>query len=188
MFTRIARLFIFTRAGIVPIDAKPSPCSLDARSRFFLPRRGLSRPYFSNGGADGWREGCLQAGAMTATQRAVACRRGRREAVSVTAPQPVAAQDAVIFNEPGRRARVACGAGGDPVPRVHAPAGYGIGAALQITALVWLPGSKADTQPRNEVRSVASAVPSRQPSAEPMLNFRGRGSSGESRQRERGLC
>ena len=41
---------------------------------------------------------------MTATQRAVACRRGRREAVSVTAPQPVDAQDDVIFNEPGRRA------------------------------------------------------------------------------------
>ena len=119
VFTRIARLSSFTAAGIAPIVANPSPCSLDARSRFFLPRRGLSTPYFSNGGADGWREGCLQAGAMTATQRAVACRRGRREAVSVTAPQPVDAQDDVIFNEPGRRARVAWGDGGDPMPRVH---------------------------------------------------------------------
>ena len=78
----------------------------------------FSTPYFTNGGADGWREGCLQAGAMTATQRAVACRRGRREAVSVKAPQPVDAQDDVIFNEPGRRARVARGDGGDPMPRV----------------------------------------------------------------------
>ena len=68
--------------------------------------------------ADGWREGCLQAGAMTATQRAVACRRGRRAAVSVTVKQPVDTQDDVIFNEPGRRARVARGDGGDPMPRV----------------------------------------------------------------------
>jgi|GEM_PF-5507427 hypothetical protein len=128
-------------------------------------------PYSFNGGADGWREGCLQAGAVTATRRGPRAAGGRREAVTVTAPQPVAAQDAVIFNEPGRRARVAWGDGGDPMPRVHAPAGYGMGAALQITALVWLPGSH----------------PSCQPSAEPMLNFRGRGSSGESRQRERGL-
>ena len=99
-------------------------------------------PYSFNGGADGWREGCLQAGAVTAMRRGPRAAGGRREAVSVTVKQPVAAQDAVIFNEPGRRARVACGDGGDPMPRVHAPAGYGIGAALQITALVWLPGSK----------------------------------------------
>jgi hypothetical protein len=76
--------------------------------------------------------------------------------------QPVAAQDDVIFNEPGRRSRVACGDGGDPMPRVHAPAGYGIGAALQITSLVWLPGSH----------------PSRQPSAEPAFPLSGRGSFG----------
>ena len=36
---------------------------------------------------------------------------------------------------------VARGDGGDPMPRVHAPAGYGMGAALNITALVRLPGS-----------------------------------------------
>ena len=36
----------------------------------------------------------------------------------MTAPQPVDAQDDVIFNEPGRRARVARGDGGDPMPRV----------------------------------------------------------------------
>jgi hypothetical protein len=48
--------------------------------------------FHSTAAADGWREGCLQAGALTAT------RGGRREAVSVTAPQPVAAQDDVIFN------------------------------------------------------------------------------------------
>jgi hypothetical protein len=41
VFTRIARLFSVTAAGIAPIVLKPSPCSLDARSRFFLPRRGL---------------------------------------------------------------------------------------------------------------------------------------------------
>jgi len=94
-----------------------------------------------------WRGDCHAAGA--------ACRRGRREAVSVTVKQPVDTQDAVIFNEPGRRARVACGDGGDPMPRVHAPAGYGMGAALQITALVWLPGLH----------------PSCQPSAEPKFSF-----------------
>ena len=57
---------------------------------------------------------------MTATQRAVACRRGRRAAVSVTVKQPVDTQDDVIFNEPGRRARVTRGDGGDSMPRVHA--------------------------------------------------------------------
>ena len=36
----------------------------------------------------------------------------------MTVKQPVDAQDAVIFNEPGRRARVARGDGGDPMPRV----------------------------------------------------------------------
>src|ERR1035437_366539 len=33
------------------------------------------RAIFCNGGADGGREGCLQAGAVTATRRASACRR-----------------------------------------------------------------------------------------------------------------
>ena len=82
--------------------------------------RGFATPYSFNGGADGWREGCLQAGAVTATRRGPRAAGGRREAGTVTAPQPVAAQDAVIFNEPGRRARVAWGDGGDPMPRVHA--------------------------------------------------------------------
>jgi len=50
---------------------------------------------------------------------------------------------------------VAWGDGGDPMPKVHATAGYGIGAALQITSLVWLPGSH----------------PSCQPSAEPKFSF-----------------
>jgi hypothetical protein len=68
----------------------------------------------------------------------------------VTTPQPVDTQDAVIFNEPGRRARVARGDGGDSMPRVHAPAGYGIGAALKIMALVWLPGSHPSCQPSAE--------------------------------------
>jgi hypothetical protein len=55
---------------------------------------------------------------------------------------------------------VARGDGGDPMPRVHAPAGYGMGAALNITALVRLPGSH----------------PACQPSAEPAFPLRGRGS------------
>ena len=37
------------------------------------------------------------------------CRRGRRKAVRVTAPQPGDAQDDVIFNEPGRRSRCRAG-------------------------------------------------------------------------------
>jgi hypothetical protein len=57
---------------------------------------------------------------------------------------------------------VARGDGGDPMPRVHAPAGYGMGAALNITALVRLPGSH----------------PACQPSAEPAFPLRGRGSFG----------
>ena len=57
---------------------------------------------------------------------------------------------------------VARGDGGDPMPRVHAPAGYGMGAALNITALVRLPGSH----------------PACQPTAEPKSFLRGRGSFG----------
>ena len=49
--------------------------------------------------------------------------------------QPIWPQDAVILNEPGRRAGTR-GGGGDPLPRVHALAGYGIGEALSIIALV----------------------------------------------------
>jgi tetratricopeptide (TPR) repeat protein len=71
--------------------------------------------YFTNGGADGWREGCLRTGALTARTSA---RCGL--AVSVTVKQPVTAQDDVIFNEPGRRSRAARGDGGDSLPRVHA--------------------------------------------------------------------
>ena len=65
------------------------------------------------------------------------------------------------MNRAGGRV-VARGDGGDPMPRVHAPAGYGIGAALNITALVRLPGSH----------------PACQPSAEPAFPLRGRGSFG----------
>jgi len=41
-----------------------------------LFKRAFPRAIFQNGGADGWREGCLQVGAVTATRRASACRRG----------------------------------------------------------------------------------------------------------------
>ena len=44
----------------------------------------------------GWRERCLQAGAMIARRRAVACRRGRRGAISVTARQPDARQRHIV--------------------------------------------------------------------------------------------
>ena len=53
-------------------------------------------------------------------------------------PDRPGTQDTVIFSEPGRR-MVRWGrreAAGSPLPRVPAPAGYGTGAALSITALV----------------------------------------------------
>jgi len=114
--------------------------------------------------------GCLQAGARTATPRTVACRRGRRKAVSVTAPQPVDAQDDVIFNEPGRRAVRAALAfaragetAGTRLPRVTRQRDTANGAALQITSLVRLPGSiRHDSPP-----------------AEPKFSFRGASRTGE---------
>ena len=61
---------------------------------------GLADPaIFKSRGAVFWREGCLRAGARTARTNA---RSGL--AVSVTVKQPVWTQDAVILNEPGRRA------------------------------------------------------------------------------------
>ena len=44
----------------------------------------------------GWREGCLRAGAMTARRRAVACRMGIREAVSVTEKQRDSTQRHIV--------------------------------------------------------------------------------------------
>ena len=91
----------------------------------------------------------------------------------MTAPQLVAAQDAVIFDEPGRRARLARGDGGDPMPRVHALAGYGLGAALSITALVRLPGSHPSCQPSAEpkFRCVIVAVWHSRASAKPLIGL-----------------
>jgi hypothetical protein len=43
-----------------------------------------------------WREGCLRTGAMTATRRAVACRMGIREAVSVTEKQRDSTQRHIV--------------------------------------------------------------------------------------------
>jgi hypothetical protein len=48
----------------------------------------------------------------------------------------------LYINEPGCWIQ---GSGGDLVPRVHAPAGYGAGAALNITALVAGTGSQGKT-------------------------------------------
>lgn len=67
-------------------------------------------------------------------------------------------QDAVIFNAPGRRRspvlrprQGTCDeAAGTRLPRVHAPAGCGNGAALQITALVSGTGSILHDQPRTK--------------------------------------
>jgi hypothetical protein len=66
---------------------------------------------------------------------------------------------------PKGRVGCACGrrpcdeAAGSPMPRVHAPAGYGIGAALQITALVSGTGSILHDSPeRSEVQSGARGV------------------------------
>ena len=56
---------------------------------------------------------------------------------------------------------VARGDGGNPLAEGSRASGIRQWAALQITSLVCLSGeSKADTQPRNEVRSVVSAGPS----------------------------
>src|ERR1019366_5082804 len=73
--------------------------------------------------AVGWRAGCLQAGARTATSRAVACRRGRRKAVRVTVPQPGDEKDDFIFSERGGRSRGRAGSGGGPICRRN-PLGY----------------------------------------------------------------
>ena len=87
--------------------------SIGVGKTFVQINRGWTRAAFGDVGA--FPRHIFQTAARTAaTQRAVACRRGRREAVRVTAPQPVAAQDDVIFNEPGRRASVAWGDGGKP--------------------------------------------------------------------------
>ena len=109
-----ALIFETAAAAFASIRRRPlgdgrGRASGDGRGPGFLPRQ-----IFATAEADGWRAGCLQAGAVTATRRGPRAAGGRREAVSVTAPQPVAAQDDVIFNEPGRRARVARGDGGDP--------------------------------------------------------------------------
>lgn len=103
---------------------------------------------------------------MTATQRAVACRRGRREAVSVTTPQPVVAQDDVIFNEPGRRSRCRAGRRRGLIAEGSRGAGYGNGAALQITSLVQSTGfasfMPAVRKAKVELRGFNSPAQSRQ--------------------------
>ena len=88
----------------------------------------------------------------------------------MTAPQPVAAQDDVIFNEPGRRAVRAALAfaragetAGTRLPRVTRQRDTANGAALQITSLVRLPGSiRHDSPP-----------------AEPKFSFRGASRTGD---------
>jgi hypothetical protein len=63
--------------------------------------------------ASGGRDGCRQAGALTATRREPSATGGRWAAINVTAPSPTRTQDDVIFNEPGRRTRHTRGDGGD---------------------------------------------------------------------------
>ncbi|MFM2295568.1 MAG: hypothetical protein RLZZ350_1981, partial [Verrucomicrobiota bacterium] len=57
-------------------------------------------------------------------------------AAGVTVKQPADAQDDVIFNEPGRRSRCRAGRRRGLIAEGSRGAGYGNGAALQITSLV----------------------------------------------------
>jgi len=106
------------------------------------------------------------AGARTAWTAGAQGQGSRPQAVSVTAATGLWTQDAVIFNAPGRRRspvlrprQGTCDeAAGSPMPRVHAPAGYGIGAALQITALVSGTGSILHDSPERSEVEFARAV------------------------------
>ena len=102
----------------------------DSRAHFFSVRR-----------ASGGRDGCRQAGALTATRREPSATGGRWAAVSVTAPSPPRTQDDVIFNEPGRRTRTTRGDGGDSCAGGSAERIPAQEAALQITSLVSWAGS-----------------------------------------------
>ena len=82
-------------------------------------------------------------------------------AVRVTGKQPVWTQDAVIFDEPGRRARGPWPSGRRRGPNAegYRAAGYGIGAALSITALVSAPESKARPQAHRNEHCQPAPVP-----------------------------
>jgi len=118
-------------------------------------------PGCMRGGAAGWHDGCLRTGAMIAT------RRGQERA------------GAGVF-APGSNQRDGEAAGLHTtahcltlIPRRRVPLAGSVGAkrikvggtTKRTMCVVCCPGSKADAQPRNEVRSVASAVPSCQPAA-----------------------
>jgi hypothetical protein len=84
----------------------------------------------------------------------------------VTTPQPVVAQDAVIFNEPGRRSRCRAGRRRGLIAEGSRGAGYGNGAALKIMALVQSTGfasfMPAVRRAKVELREFNSPAQSRQ--------------------------
>ena len=96
----------------------------------------LCANFFAMRRTSGGRDGCRQAGARAARPGAQA-----GSAASVTAPTPARTQDAVIFDEPGRRTRGARGDGGDSCAGGSAERTPAHEAALHITALVSGAGS-----------------------------------------------
>jgi len=79
----------------------------------------------------------------------------------VTVKQPDRRQDDVIFNEPGRRSRCRAGRRREPICRGFTrQRDTAMGGITDNISCVPIRESKADTQPRNEVRSVVSAGPS----------------------------
>jgi hypothetical protein len=116
-----------------------SPTAFDSSNDFlsvavatFLQAMFGSRAnFFAVCQVSGGRDGCRQAGARAARPGAQA-----GSAASVTAQTPARTQDAVIFDEPGRRARVARGDGGDSCAGGSAERIPAHEAALHITALV----------------------------------------------------
>jgi len=87
-------------------------------------------------------------------------RRGNGGADRVTAQPPFPTQDAVIFNEPGRRARGTRGDGGDSCAGGSAERTPAHEAALHITALVSGTGQQGGRPDAQLASIVASAVPS----------------------------
>ena len=82
-------------------------------------------------------------------------------AISVTVQPPDGTQDDVIFNEPGRRSRCRAGRRREPICRGFTrQRDTAMGGITDNISCVPIRASKADTQPRNEVRSVVSAGPS----------------------------
>jgi len=125
----------------------------------------LSTPYFTNGGSGwlagrmpaSWRDDCHATGGCVPPGTAGSSQRDSEAAGGQHKTMLSSMNRAVGRVSRGETAGTRCRG---------FPLGYGIGAALQITSLVRLPGSH----------------PSCQPSAEPKFSSRGRDSSGAARE------